>query len=244
MMLSCFRIGRFPWFRFSVRTGERRAVSLHPLVEHGQQYEGEESRGNYTADDDGGQRTLHFRASARGNRHRDKAETGHQRGHELWAEAGQCAFDDGVTDAAPFPAQLVDEADQHDAVEHGNATQRDEPDTRAYGKRHAAQPESEDAAAHRQWHADENQRRLSEAAESHENQDEDEDQPRASSLEILELPAKLKRVAKREFHFGFDTGHGLVDEAFNVAPAQVHQNGSAALARLPGDGGGSEEHTA
>src|SRR5664279_6486204 len=104
MMLSCFRFGLFPWFLFSGRTGERRAVSLHPLVKHGQQYEGEESRSNYTADDDGGQRTLHFRASARGNRHRDKAEASHQRGHELRAEAGQCAFDDGVADVASLTA--------------------------------------------------------------------------------------------------------------------------------------------
>ena len=118
-----FRFGRFPWFGFSGRTGERRAVSLHPLVEHGQQNEGEESRSDDAADDDGGQRALHFRARAGGNRHRHEAEAGDERGHQLRAQARQCAFDDGVAHVAALRAQLVDVADEHDAVEHGHAAE-------------------------------------------------------------------------------------------------------------------------
>ena len=41
----------------------------------------------------------------------------------------------------PFAAQLIDEADHHDAVEHSDAAQGDEADAGGDGKRDVTQPE-------------------------------------------------------------------------------------------------------
>ena len=46
------------------RPGGRRTVSLDPLVKHGQQNKREERRSDDAANDNGRERTLHFRASA------------------------------------------------------------------------------------------------------------------------------------------------------------------------------------
>ena len=55
---------------------------FHPLVQHGNQHQCQERGAENAADDDGRQRTLHFRASARGDGHGDEPKAGHQRGHQ------------------------------------------------------------------------------------------------------------------------------------------------------------------
>lgn len=69
--------------------------SVDPLVEHRHDEQGEESGGEDAADHDGGDGALD-RAQAGGNRHGDEAEAGDEGGHELGAQTGERAFDDGL----------------------------------------------------------------------------------------------------------------------------------------------------
>src|SRR5689334_22219636 len=181
---------------------------LPPFIEHGEQQEREEGRGDDAADDHGGQRALDLGAGAGGDGHGHEAEAGHEGGHELGAQPGEGALDHGLADRAAFAAQLVDVADQHDAVQHGDAGEGDEADSGADGEGEASGPECEHAAGDGERHADEDQDGLARAAEAEEDEDEDkpergghdQGEPGAGVLEVLELAAELVEIAGGQLH--------------------------------------------
>ena len=55
---------------------------------------------------------------------------------------------------------MIDRADQHHAVQHGDAEQRDEADRRGEIEVHAAHPERRDAADQREGYVADHQQRL------------------------------------------------------------------------------------
>ena len=77
-----------------------------PRVEHRHDEQGEESGGEDAADDDGGDGALDFGTRAGGNGHGDEAEAGDERGHELGPQAGEGAFDDGLSHLAANPETM------------------------------------------------------------------------------------------------------------------------------------------
>ena len=75
---------------------------------------------------------------------------------------------DGLTEADALATELVDEADEHDSVENGNAGEGDETDSGRNRERHAAHPEGKDSASDRKRHTNEDECRLSQRAEAQE----------------------------------------------------------------------------
>ena len=70
----------------------------------------------------------------------------------------------------PLGPQLVDCGDQHDAVQHGHAEQRDETDRGREVEREPADPQRGDAADQRERHVEDHERRLSRLAERRKEQ--------------------------------------------------------------------------
>jgi hypothetical protein len=76
----------------------------------------------------------------------------------------------------PFVAQVADERDHHQTVEHRHAGQRDEADRRRDRQRNAAQPQRHDAAGQRERNAGEHQQPVLHVVEHHEQQHEHHEQ--------------------------------------------------------------------
>ena len=70
--------------------------------------------------------------------------------------------------------QLPDKGQHDEAVEHGDARQRDEPDRGGDRERHVAQPQGRDAAGEGERHGAEHQQRVARAIPSAEQQQEDQ----------------------------------------------------------------------
>ena len=77
-------------------------------------------------------------------------------------------FVEMATEADALATELVDEADEHDSVENGNAGEGDETDSGRNRERHAAHPEGKDSASDRKRHTNEDECRLSQRAEAQE----------------------------------------------------------------------------
>ena len=95
-----------------------------PVVEHRQDDEREERGTNDAADDDRGERALHFGPGAGGEGHRHKAERGDEGGHQHGAEPRKGAFGHGVEDRVALLAELVEVGHEHEAIEDGHAAER------------------------------------------------------------------------------------------------------------------------
>jgi hypothetical protein len=143
----------------------------------------------------------------------------------------------------PSAAELVDVADEHDAVQDGDAAQGDEADGGADGEGHAAQMQRKDAARDGERHAHEDERGLPERAEAEEDEHEDQGERERHDdheaglgfLQVLELAAELEVVAVGELHLLMDGLCGLLHEAFGVASAHVDEDADAALRIFAGD---------
>ncbi len=140
-------------------------------------------------------------------------------------------------------SKLVDEAYQHDAVEHGDTGQGDESNGGGNGEGHVAYPECHDTAGGGQRHAEEDKRRLARAAETRVDEAEDQQErggdddheAGARGLEILELTAELVEVARRKLHAFVELRLRLLHETFGIATAHVDEDRDAALRILAVD---------
>ena len=199
---------------------------FEPRVEDRQHDEGEQGGTDDAADHDGREGPLHLGAGTGGERHRDKAQTGDGSRHEHRAETGERAFNDGVVQGAAFLAELIEVADEDNAVQYSDAGQRDKANRGGDTKGHGAQPESSHAAGDGERDAGINEQRLPHRAEGEKDEHEDERESRrnddgeagAGLLEILKLPAELNNVAFGELHLGGDGflggAQGKVNPAF------------------------------
>ncbi len=144
-------------------------------------------------------------SGARGDRHRQEAERGHQRGHQHRLEPRPRALQDGLPQADPVFPQLVDRRDHHDPVQHRDAEQRDEADRRREVQVQAAHPQRGDAADQRERDVEDDEACLPDVAERDEQQQEDDrerqrdhdDQPLHGALLVLELAAPLQVIPRR-----------------------------------------------
>src|SRR6185503_5651893 len=159
------------------------------------------------------------------------------RRHEYRTQARKGSFDYSSANITTFFAQLIEIADHHHSVEHGDSAQRDETYGRGNAKWHIAQPKGKNAPCHSQRDTGIHEQRLAYAAEGHEDQDKDEykrrghnnRQSRLGFAKIFELPTKFERVAFRQFDVLPNFCLSLSHPAFHVAVSQVHHQRRAAL---------------
>ena len=97
-------------------------------VERGEDDEREEGSREQTPDHNSGERLLDLGARAGRERHRHETERGDERGHCIGAEARQRAFSDGALRVYAVSDQLANLRQHDEAVQHGDARQRDEAD--------------------------------------------------------------------------------------------------------------------
>ena len=110
--------------------------------------------------------------------HGDEAKRSDERCQQLRAQTRQRTVRHGLPQRHAGLAQLIDEADQHDAVEDGDARHCDEADTGRDRERHPAQPKGEDPAGGGERHAREDERCLAETPEPGVDQEQDQAEDR------------------------------------------------------------------
>mmetsp|Transcript_53139 Transcript_53139/g.124391 ORF Transcript_53139/g.124391 Transcript_53139/m.124391 type:complete len:252 (+) Transcript_53139:4431-5186(+) len=209
-------------------------------VKQRQQHQGQRRGGDEPADDDDGQRTLDLRAWPGREQQGDQAEGRDGRGHEHRSQSPSGPQRHAVEQRHAFGVQLVEVADQHDAVEHCDAQQCDEADRRRHGQVFAGHPQPDDAADQREWHVAEDQQRLAHGAKGGEQDHEDdaerqrhdESKTRRGSLLVLELAAPADAVARGELDRGADLLLGLLHESDQVATGHLGDDHAVAAAQL------------
>ena len=102
----------------------------HPCIQCRKNQQRQCCRSNQSANHDGRQRTLHFGAGSRRQRHRNKPKTGDERRHEYGPEPRICAFADCFIHGEPLFAQLRNIGQQYHAIENGHAEERNKADSR------------------------------------------------------------------------------------------------------------------
>ena len=92
-------------------------------VERRQYQERQKRGGNDAADHDGGERSLHFRAGADIERHRDEAEAGDKRRHQHGPQGASARPSRMAVFEAACPRRASEriKLKHHDAVEHRDA---------------------------------------------------------------------------------------------------------------------------
>src|SRR5205823_11483302 len=126
------------------------------------------------------------------------------------------------------------------AVKDGHAEERDEA-PRGDAEGHAAQEQREDAAHHSEGDTGEHQQCLPDRIEGSKKQREDEkerkwnndEEPRAGALQVLELPTELWPVSRRKRDYPIiEDPSQIFDEAADVATAHVPLDDDEARAVL------------
>ena len=143
----------------------------------------------------------------------------------------------------PTFALLVQETHEHDAVEHGYAEHRDEPDGRGHRQVLAGQEQGQQAADGREGHVGQDQGRELDRVERGVQQHEDEEdrdrhdqaQLGQGALLVLERTAPLDPVAGRQVHLRLDRRRGIGHEAIDIPAPNVHLNHGIALQLLATD---------
>ena len=92
-------------------------LPLEQRVERRQYQQRQQRVRENAADNDCCQRALHFAAHANVDRHWNEAQRCHERGHQDWAQANQAAFAHRFFEWHAGFELLLDERDQHQAVE-------------------------------------------------------------------------------------------------------------------------------
>ena len=181
---------------------------------------------------------MDFGAGAGRDGHGNEAEAGDESGHGFGSEPRERALPNGFFERLSFRAELVDKADQHDAVEDGNAAERDETDGSGDTEGHVAQGEREDSAGDGQGNTEENERGLPQRLEREKDKGEDKSEGSRDNnheavlcvLEIFELATEFEKITGRKRQFGGERCLSFLDEAVDVVTAQVDENGSATAA--------------
>src|SRR5262245_18665197 len=212
----------------------RLAASLFkPLMRHQidcrQHEQDHRRRGQYPADYYAGQRALRFRTDARGDRRGQQPDRGRQRRHQHRAHSQLGAALDGLAQRRAFLAQLLDLRDQDHAVQHIDAEQRKEADSRRDAEVRSGNEQRKHAAGHRERHHAEKQRRIAQAAESAVKQEEDDQdadgngdrQPAQRLLQFLKLARYFVVVFGGQLYLRLDPRLDVFNRALQVSPSDA-----------------------
>ena len=149
---------------------------MNNSVERWQNEQGEKRRGENSADHHCRKRSLNLAAEPDIERHRNKAQTGNERGHEHRPQPLQSPFIDRlVQDLSPFAA-LANETEHYHTIEHGDAGEGDKSNARGYREWHVAQGERCHASRQCERDSREDDRGIPQGAEQHQQQTENHQQ--------------------------------------------------------------------
>ena len=140
-------------------------------------------------------------------------------------------------------AQVADEGDHHQAVEHCHSGQGDEPHAGGDRQWNVPQPQRHYATGQRERNPGEHQQAILEVVEHHEEQREHQQQGHrhhnlqalGCRLQLLELASPSGPVTGRNLHLLLDPGTGLLHERTDIAATHVGTDNHQALAILATD---------
>ena len=162
---------------------------------------------------------------------------------DLWALLLSKQYSAFPNIAALLPEQ-IEVGDQHQPVEDGDTRESDKSNSRRDAEGQIPEPKGENAARNRKRDSGVDEQSLAKAAQSRENQNEDESkrhghhdtQPSPGLLEVLELATELDGVAFGKFDaIGYPTLR-FPYKALHIPIAEVDHDRRPALAEFPGNG--------
>ncbi|KAG5718929.1 hypothetical protein E4T56_gene15007, partial [Termitomyces sp. T112] len=211
--------------------------------DRGQHHQRQHGGGDQSPDHHDGQRLLHLRPRPGGEEERDEAQQSHGRRHHHRAETQGCPLNHRLANRFALVTQVADIGDQHHAIEHRNAPERD----KAHRGRHREifprhrQPHDPADRGERQHQND--QRGQTQRVEQDKQQEEDrrhrdrndDHQMAQRALHILELAAPFEVIAVGQLDLGIDLLLQLGHETAKVTALDVHADDDAALAHFAAD---------
>ena len=148
-------------------------VALEPGVQSWQNKQRQQCRGEQSTNDNGGERALHFRSQAGRKRHRQKSDAGNRPGHQNRTQPLLRALQRGLLHVFTLFTQTIDKCHQYNAVEQGNASERDEADGRCHAQVHVAGQQRQNPPGYGKRNTGKDDKRLPHPTKNDEQERED-----------------------------------------------------------------------